>query len=173
MVIWVMRIFFVQFFCVSLPPLLNISSASVQSIPFLSFIEPIFARNVPLLSYFLKRSIVFPILLFSSISLPGSLRKAFLSLLAILWNSAFKWEYLSVSSLPLTSLFSVSQLFVRPSQRTISHLYYCNDLLLTGLPASTHVHINCSQFRDLLTCKSDYQPPGPHLTQRKSQSLGL
>ena len=33
-----------------------------------------------------------------------SLRKAFLSLLAILWNSAFKWVYLSFSPLPLASL---------------------------------------------------------------------
>ena len=31
---------------------------------------------------------------FSSISLHWSLRKAFFSLLAILWNSAFKWVYL-------------------------------------------------------------------------------
>ena len=68
-----------------------ISSASVRSIPFLSFIEPIFAWNVPLGSLiFLKRSHVFPILLFSSNSLHWSLRKAFLSPLAILWNSAFK-----------------------------------------------------------------------------------
>ena len=67
-------------------------------IPFLSFIEPIFAWNVPLVSLiFLKRSLVFPIVLFSSISLHWSLRKAFLSLLAILWNSAFKWEYLVLS----------------------------------------------------------------------------
>ena len=62
-----------------------ISSASVRSIPLLSFIEPIFAWNVPLVSLiFLKRSLVFPILLFFSISLHWSLRKAFLSLLAIL-----------------------------------------------------------------------------------------
>ena len=62
-----------------------ISSASVRSLPFLSFIEPIFAWNVPLASLiFLKRSLVFPILLFSSISLHWSLRKAFLPLLAIL-----------------------------------------------------------------------------------------
>ena len=50
------------------------------------------------------RSLVFPILLFSSISLHWSLRKASLSPLAILWNSAFKWKYLSFSSLPLDSL---------------------------------------------------------------------
>ena len=68
---------------------------------------------------FLKRSLVFPILLFSSISLHWLLRKAFLSLLAILWNSAFKWVYLSFSPLPFTS--RLSQLFVRPPQTIIFH----------------------------------------------------
>jgi len=72
--------------------LFSISSASVRSIPFLSFIVPIFAWNVPLVSLiFLKRSLVFPSLFFPSISLLWSLRKAFLSLLSILWNSTFKW----------------------------------------------------------------------------------
>ena len=81
-----------------------ISSASVRSIPFLSFFEPIFAWNVPLVSLiFLKRSLVFPILLFFSISLHWSLRKAFLSLLAILWNSAFRCFYLSFSPLLFAS----------------------------------------------------------------------
>ena len=47
---------------------LLVSSASVRSLLFLSFIEPIFAWNVPLVSLiFLKRSLVFPILLFSSL----------------------------------------------------------------------------------------------------------
>ena len=82
-----------------------IFSASVRSIPFLSFIKPIFAWNVPLVSLiFLKRSLLFPILLFSFISLHWSLRKAFLSLLAILWNSAFRCLYLSFSPLLLASL---------------------------------------------------------------------
>ena len=53
---------------------------------------------------FLKKSLVFLILLFSSISLHWLLRKAFLSLLAILWNSAFKWEYLFFSPLLFASL---------------------------------------------------------------------
>ena len=62
-----------------------ISSASVRSIPFLSFIEPICAWNVLLVSLiFLKRLLVFSILLVSSISLHWSLRKSFLSFLAIL-----------------------------------------------------------------------------------------
>ena len=82
-----------------------ISSASLRSIPFLSFIEPIFAWNVLLVSLiFLKRSLIFPILLLSSISLHWSLRMALLSLLAILWNSVFKWVNLSFSPLPFTSL---------------------------------------------------------------------
>ena len=82
-----------------------ISSVSVKSIPFLSFIVPIFAWNAPLIFLiFLKRPLVFSILLFSSISLHWSLRKAFLSLLAILWNSAFRWVYLSFSPLLFASL---------------------------------------------------------------------
>ena len=95
-----------------------ISSASVRSIPFLSFIVPIFACNVPLVSLiFLKRSLVFPILLFSSISLDWSLSKAFLSLLAILWNPAFSLVYLSFF-LCLPLLF-FSQLFLRLPQKTV------------------------------------------------------
>ena len=98
-----MKIFFVYY--VYSCHLFLISSASVRSIPFLSFIEPIFAWNVPWVSLiFLKRSLVFPILLFSSIPLHWSLRKAFLSLLAILWNSAFRCLYISFSPLPFTSL---------------------------------------------------------------------
>ena len=45
------------------------------------------------ISNFLKRSLVFLILLFSSISLHWSLRKVLLSFLAILWNSAFRWIF--------------------------------------------------------------------------------
>ena len=58
---------------------------------------PLFAWNVPLVSQiFLKTSLVFPILLFSSISLQWSLKKAFFSLLAVRWNSAFKCVYFSL-----------------------------------------------------------------------------
>ena len=86
-----------------------ISPASLLSITCLSFIEPIFAWNVPLVSLiFLKRSIVFPILLFSSISLHWSLSKAFLSLLVILYNSAFRCLYLSFSPLLFTFLLFIA-----------------------------------------------------------------
>ena len=46
MIIWDVKIFFIQFFCVFLPPLLRFIS-------FLSFTEPIFAWNVPLVSLIL------------------------------------------------------------------------------------------------------------------------
>ena len=96
-----------------------ISSASVRPIPFLSFIVTIFAGNVPLVSLiFLKRSLVLlSSLLFSSISLQWSPRKAFLSFLAILRNSAFRRVYLSF--LLCLSLLFFSQLFLRPPQTTI------------------------------------------------------
>ena len=75
---------FCTLFCVVLLPLINIFCfCYVQT--FLSFILPIFAWNVPLVSLmFLKRSLVFPILLFSSISLHCLLKKAFFSLLLFL-----------------------------------------------------------------------------------------
>ena len=99
-----MKIIFVQFFHVFLLPLLN-SFCCCRFIQFLSFIEPIFAWNIPLVSIiFLKKSLVFPTPLFSSISFHWSLRKNFLSLLAILWNSAFRWIYLLLSPLPFASI---------------------------------------------------------------------
>ena len=99
--------------------LLLILSASIRSVPFLSFIEPIVAWNIPLVSLiFLKRSLVFPILLFFSISLHCLLRKAFLSLLALLWSDGYILPFL----LCLSLLF-FSQLYVRPPQITI--LTFC------------------------------------------------
>ena len=65
MVIRVIKIFFVQFFCVFLPPLLYLF-CFFRFIPFLLFIVSIFVRNVSLIFIiFLKRFLVFPILLFS------------------------------------------------------------------------------------------------------------
>ena len=72
--------------------------------------------------YISLRSLVFPILLLSSISLPWSLRKAFLSLLAILWNSSFRCLYLSFFFFCFSLIF-FSQLFVKPAQTTILFFY--------------------------------------------------
>ena len=131
--------------------LFSISSTFARSIPFLSFILPIFAQNVPLVSLiFLKRSLVFPrdllfsvvfycfyccfllfyisILFFPYISLHWSLRKAFLSLLVSLWNSAFKWVYLSFSPFSLASLL-FSTICKAASD---SHFAFCISFLGDG-----------------------------------------
>ena len=95
-----------------------IFSASVWSIPFLSFIEPIFAWNVPLVYLiFLKRSLAFPILLFYSSSLHDLWgRLSYLSLLffGTLHSDAFIFPFLLCFL-----LLSFSQLFVRPPQTAI------------------------------------------------------
>ena len=111
-----------------------ISYASVRSIPFLSFIEPIFAWNVPLVSLiFLKWSLVFPILLFSSISLHWSLKKAFLCLLALLWNSAFRCVYLYFSPLLFTSLlFTVICKASSDKYFAFLHFFFLRMVLITA-----------------------------------------
>ena len=132
-----------------------ISSASVRSIPFLSFIVPIFAWNVPLVSLiFLKRSLVFSILLFSSISLHWSLRKAFSSLLAILWNSAFKWVYLSFYPLPFASLlFSAICKASSDNSFTFLHFFFLGMVLIpascTVLQTSIHTSSGTLSIRSI------------------------
>ena len=80
---------------------------------------------------FLKISLVFPILLFSSISLHSSLRKAVLSLLAILWNSALRWVYLSFYPLPLTSLLCSANFQVSPDNHFAFLHFFFNGILLS------------------------------------------
>jgi len=95
---------------------LLISSASVTSIQFPSFIELIFHEMFPWYLVFLRRPLVFPILLFSSISLHCSLKKTFLSLLAILWTlHSVGYIFLFLLCLLLLS----SQLCVRSLQTNI------------------------------------------------------
>ena len=136
-----MKIFLYSYSLISCH-LFLISSASVRSMPFLSFIVPIFAWVIPLVSLiFLKRSLVFPIQLFSFISLHLSWRKTFLSLLPILcfffflifqfffyflnfkiFNSFFgichSGGYIFLFLLGFSLLF-FSLLFVRPPQAII------------------------------------------------------
>ena len=129
-----------------------ISSASVRSRPFLSFIKPIFAWNVPLVSLiFLKRSLVFPNLLFSSISLHWSLRKAFLSLLAVLWNSAFKWVYLSFSPLPLACLL-YSAICKASSDNFFAFFFSLGTFLITSscTMSQTSIHSSSGTLSDLI-----------------------
>jgi len=98
-----------------------IASASVRSIPFLSFIEPIFAWNIPLVSLiFLKRSLVFPILLFSSLYIDRWRRLSDLFLL--FFGTLHSDVYIFLFFLCFSLLF-FSQLIVRPPQTAI--LLFC------------------------------------------------
>ena len=120
-IIWVVKIFFVQFFCIFLPPLLStFCFCSVHTTSAL-YCAPLCMKCSLGISNFLEEIYSLSYLLFSSISLHWSLRKSFLSLLAILWNSAFKWEYLSLSSLIFTYLLFTAM--CRASETTI--LPYC------------------------------------------------
>ena len=127
-----------------------ISSASVRSIPFLSFIKPIVAWNVPLVSLiFLKRSLVFPILLFPlflCIDHWGRLSYLFLLFFGTLHSDACIFPFLLCFSLLL-----FSQLFVRPPQTAI--LLFCISFLW-GWSWSLSL-VQCHESMRLVVHKSD------------------
>ena len=149
-----------------------ISSASVRSIQFLSFIVPILAWNVPLISpVFLDRSLVFPILLFSSSPLHFSF-KAFLSFLFILWNSASSWVYLSLSPLPFTSLFSSAICKVFSNNHfAFLHLFFLGMVLITAscTVLQTASHSSSGALSDLIP----WTYSSPPLYNHKGFDLGL
>ena len=146
-----------------------ISSASIRSLLFLSFIAPFLAWSVPLISPVLLKSLVFPILLFSSTSLHCSFQ-AFLSLLAILWNSLFSWVYLSLSAFLFAFLFSLAMCKAYSDNHfALLHLFFFGDSFVTDswimlwnlsivlqalcflnlIPEPTH-HLHCIIIRNLI-----------------------
>ena len=120
-IIWVMKIFFVYSSFVYSCHLFLISSGSIRSIPLPSFIEPIFAWYVPLVSLIFLRSLVFPNLcfaLFLHIDRWGRLSYLSLLFFGTLHSDAYIFPFLLCFSL----LF-FSQLFVRLPQTAI--LLFC------------------------------------------------
>ena len=101
----------------------------------------------------ISQFLVFPILLFSSISLHWSLSKAFSSLHAILWNSTFKWVYLSFSHLPLASLL-FSPLYKTSSDNRFAflHFFFLGMVLITASRTMswTSVHTFSATLPDLI-----------------------
>ena len=143
-----------------------ISSASTRFLPILSFIVLIFGQNVPLISpVFLKRSLVFPHLLFSSSFMHCSLKKAFLSLHAVLWFFAFSWVYLSLSSSLVASL--LSSVICKPSQiTTLPSLFFFSfgmvlftvswTILWTSVHSSSGVLLPRSNLLNLFITSTAY-----------------
>ena len=141
-----------------------ISSASVRSLPFLSFIETTFAWNVPLVSLIvMKRSLFSPMLLFSSISFLRRLSYLSLLFFGTLHSDAYIFPFLLCFSL----LF-LSQWFVRPPQIAILHFFclevilipvsctmpqtyiYSSSDTLSDLAPSSISHFHCIIIRDLI-----------------------
>ena len=94
---------------------------------------------------FLKRSLVFTFLLFSSVSLHCPFKKAFLSLLTILWNSAFSWLYLPLSPLPSCSPLS-SAIYKAFSDNRFAflHFFFFGMVLVTASCATLCASIHSS-----------------------------
>ena len=124
-----------------------ISSASARSITFLSFMDPVFAWNSPLVSLiFLKRSLGFPIPLFSSISFAdrwGSLSYFSLLFFGTLYSDGYSFPFLLCFSL----LF-FSELFVRPSQTAILLFLHFFSMGMVLIPVS------CTMSRTLFHSSS-------------------
>ena len=111
------------------------------------------------------RSLVFPIQLFSSISSHWSLKKAFLSLLAILWNSAFRSLYLSISPLLFASLLFSAISKASPDSHFAFLHFFSMGMVLILSPVQCHEplsivhqvlsiksisHFHCIIIRDLI-----------------------
>ena len=113
---------------------LLIFSASVRSLLFLSFImaHPCMKHSLDI-SSFLEEISSLSHLLFSSIFLHCSFKKTCLSLLVILWNSAFRYIF---PFLPCLLLLFFSQLFVKPHQTTTvpPYISFCLGWFWSLLP---------------------------------------
>ena len=102
-----------------------------------------------------KKCLVFPILLFSFISLHWSLRKAFLSLLAILWNSAFKRVYLSFFPLHFASLlFTATCKAPLENHFAFLHFFFLGMVLITASCTMSQTSVHSFQA----PCLSDLIP---------------
>ena len=114
------------------------------------------ALNIPLICLiFLKRSLAFPILLFSSIFyfFHWLLRKAFLSLLVILWNAEFKWVYISFSPLPLASLiFSAICKASSDNHFAFLHFFFLGMVLITASCTMSQTFVYSSSGTPFIKC---------------------
>ena len=122
-----------------------ISSASIRSLPFLSFIEPIFACNIPLVSLvFLKRSLVFPILLFSFISLHWSTQEGFLI------SPCYSLEFCIQMGISFPSLLFASLLFTAickaspNSHFAFLHFFFLRMVLITASYTMSLISVHSS-----------------------------
>ena len=97
--------------------------------------------------------VVFPSLLFSSISLHWSLRKAFLSLLPILWNSAFRCLYLSFFPLLFIFLLFTAIGYISSDSHFVFLHFFSMGMVLIPVSCTmsrTSVHSSSGTLSDLV-----------------------
>ena len=126
------------------------------------------------ISNFLEEISRFSHSLFSSISLHWSLRKAFLFLLAILWNSAFKWIYLSFSPLPFVSLlFTATCKASSDNHFAFLHFFSLGMVLITASCTTSQTSVHSSS--GTLSIRSNPLNPTllrvPSTARRSNQSI--
>ena len=83
-----------------------------------------------------------------------SLQKAFLSLLVLLWNAAFRWVYHSVSPLPLASLFSAICKASSENHFAFLHFFFWGMVLITASCTMSRTSVHSCQA----LCVSDLIP---------------
>ena len=128
------------------------------------------------ISNFFEVILVFPIPVFSSISLHWSLRKAFLSLLAILWNAAFKWIYLFFFPLPLASLlYSAICNASSDNHFAFLHFFFFGMVLITAscTMSWTSIYSSSGTLSDLIPWIYSSLPLYNHGTLFRSYLNGL
>ena len=163
-----------------------ISSASVRSIPLLSFILAIFAFPWYLLSFLeeissLSHSNVF-FYFFALVT------EEVLSLLALLWNSAFRWVYLSFSPLSFAYLlfsaickassvnhfsflhfFFLGMVLIPASYKMPWTSIYSSSGTLSDLVPESICHFHCIILRDLSYIIPEWFSVFPYFLQFKSE----
>ena len=144
--------YFLYSFSVYSCQLFLISSASVRSIPFLSFIVPIFAWNVPLVSHFLEEisslshSIVF-LYFFALITEEGFL--IFLLFFGTLIQMGISFlSPLLVASLLSTAICKASS----DNHSTFLHFFFLGMVLITAFykMSRTSIHSSSGTLSDLI-----------------------
>ena len=154
---------------------------------------PIVAWNVPLVSLiFLNILLVFPILLFPSVSLHWLPRKAFLFLLAILWNSVFRWVYLSFSPLILATLlfsaickassdnhfafllfFFLGMILITTSCTMSRTSIYSSSGIVSIISSLEYIcHFHCIIIRELISVMPEWSSGFAYFLQFKSEFGG-
>ena len=88
--------------------------------------------QVLILPIFLKRPLVFSILFFPSISLHFPFKKIFLTLLPIIWNSAFICIYLFIFPLPFAFLLSSAIRKTSSDNHFVFHFFFLGMVLITA-----------------------------------------